>query len=95
VRLRAVQLVWLVTSAGLGMYWAYAAHAPGPKRDQAPASVIDLLIQKVWINPGGRVLPADPFACRSSNYLRRLRIGQALPYPHHDQLQPGHPDGMQ
>jgi hypothetical protein len=43
---------------------------------------------------GGEGL-VDPFACRDPDRLRPLRIGEALPYHHHDQPLPGHSDGLQ
>jgi hypothetical protein len=96
VRLRAVVLSSLVAGAGLGACQAFAVHASGPSPgDRVPESVIDLLIQKVCVDPGGKVLPVDPFACGDPNRLRRLRVGEAQPYHNHDVSLPGHPEGMQ
>jgi hypothetical protein len=93
MRLLAAVMSALVVGAGLGGYPAFAANSA--RGGQAPASAIDLLIQKVCVDRGGKVLPVDPFACRDPDRLRPLRIGEALPYHHHDQPRPGHPEGVQ
>ena len=63
--------------------------------DLAQDPVMDLVIQKVCIDPAGKVLPVDPFDCHGADRLRPLRVGESLPYHKHDQPQPGHPDGIQ
>ncbi len=94
--LRVAVWISLLVDAGLAACAAFAAHAADPRAgDQALATVIDLLIQKVCVDPRGRVLRVDPFFCRDPDRLRSLRVGEALPYHKHDQPLPGHPEGVQ
>jgi hypothetical protein len=93
MRLRAPVLSSLVVAASLGTYQALRARSA--PRDEVRSSAIDLLIQKVCVDPGDKVLPVDPLGCRDPDRLRPLRVGEALPYHHHDQPMPGHPLGLQ
>lgn len=70
--------------AGLGSCPIFAAtHSLA---DAGPASVEDLMIQKVCADGAGATLPVDPFACHDPNSLRPLAVGEPLPYRRVDQL---------
>ncbi len=46
---------------------------------------LDYLIQKVCVDPAGRVLLVDPYICPAGDRLRSLEPGEALPYHRYDQ----------
>lgn len=59
------------------------------------SDINDFLVQKVCINANGVVLRVDPYTCAAPNSLRKLMVGETLPYRKHDYVTTGNPNGYQ
>jgi hypothetical protein len=93
-RLRSVVLPHsaLALLAGLALCLATSPSALTMSGDEL---ALDYLIQKVCIDPAGRVLAVDPYSCPVGDTLRPLEPDEALPYHRFDQPAPGRPEGLQ
>ena len=58
-------------------------------------AAVNWLLKSVCVSPEDKALPIDPFAgCGPGATVRKLKIGEALPYRNHDQPQSGRPNGF-
>lgn len=58
-------------------------------------TALSWLVKSVCVSSDDKALPIDPFAgCGPGATMRKLKIGEALPYRNHDQPQSGRPNGF-